>query len=77
MASSSGNARRTIAGSPFATAAVAPPPSVDYSVGDRVCHDRFGMGTVVVVGFPDVLRIDFGTEGLREFRSNDPSITAL
>ena len=69
--------RRTIAGSPFAQPVVDPGPPPVYEVGDRVCHDRHGMGRVVVVGYPDVLRIDFGTSGIRQLMASDPGLTAL
>lgn len=79
MASVSGEPRRPLAGSPFATSApvAASEALTAVEVGDRVCHDRFGLGTVVSVGFPDVLRVDFGTEGTQQFRLGDPSLTSL
>ena len=36
-----------------------------------------GMGKVVLVGFPDVLRIDFGTNGVRQLPASDPGLSAL
>jgi DNA helicase-2/ATP-dependent DNA helicase PcrA len=44
-------------------------PVVSLSVGDRVTHDRFGLGTVVAVGGPAddaKATIDFGSEGTKQ-----------
>ena len=69
--------RRVLAGSPFAKPAADPGPPPVYEVGDRVTHDRHGMGKVIVVGFPDILRIDFGTNGIRQLPANDSGLSAL
>jgi len=44
-------------------------PAVSLAVGDRVTHDRFGLGTVVAVAGPAddaKATIDFGTEGTKQ-----------
>ncbi|HMG61853.1 MAG TPA: DNA helicase PcrA [Streptosporangiaceae bacterium] len=44
-------------------------PTVSLAVGDRVTHDRFGLGTVVAVGGPAddaKATIDFGAEGTKQ-----------
>ncbi|MFC1417088.1 DNA helicase PcrA [Streptacidiphilus cavernicola] len=44
-------------------------PVVSLAVGDRVTHDRFGLGTVVAVGGPAddaKATIDFGAEGTKQ-----------
>jgi hypothetical protein len=69
--------RRVIAGSPFAQPAVEAGPVPVYEVGDRVTHDRHGMGKVILVGYPNVLRIDFGVNGVRQLPSSDAGLTAL
>lgn len=51
--------RDHLASSPFA-----PPAEVDhptYSVGERVCHDTFGLGTVINVESTIAVSIDFGS----------------
>ena len=43
--------------------------AVSLAVGDRVTHDRFGLGTVVAVGGPAddaKATIDFGAEGTKQ-----------
>src|SRR5689334_11309832 len=42
--------RRAVPGSPFAQPAADLGPAPVYQVGDRVTHDRHGMGKVVLVG---------------------------
>jgi DNA helicase-2/ATP-dependent DNA helicase PcrA len=44
-------------------------PAISLAVGDRVNHDRFGLGTVVAVGGPAddaKATIDFGAEGTKQ-----------
>lgn len=51
--------RKHLASSPFP-----PPEEVDhptYSVGERVCHETFGLGRVVGVEGTTALSIDFGS----------------
>ena len=40
----------------------------DFSIGDRVAHDQYGLGKVVDVqdkGHNSVLTVDFGSEGTK------------
>lgn len=64
LASSAGSARTTRQGpSGFATGRATERPVIALSVGDRVTHDQFGMGTVVAVsgsGANAQATIDFG-----------------
>lgn len=54
---------RRPSGSPFKL--VAPAPVEVYSVGDRVTHDRYGMGRVITVE-PDIaVGVDFGAQKIR------------
>ena len=53
------SSRRHLASSPF-------PPAVEidhptYAVGDRVCHDSFGLGRVISVEGTAAVSIDFGS----------------
>lgn len=51
--------RRHLSSSPFP-----PPAEVDhptYAVGDRVCHDTFGLGRVIGVEGKIAVSIDFGS----------------
>jgi hypothetical protein len=51
--------RRHLTSSPFA-----PPADVDhptYVVGERVCHDTFGLGRVINVEGTVAVSIDFGS----------------
>lgn len=52
------SSRRHLSSSPFA-----PPAEVDhptYAVGDRVCHDTYGLGRVISVEGPVAVSVDFG-----------------
>jgi hypothetical protein len=69
--------RRVIAGSPFAQPVADAGPAPVFEVGDRVTHDRHGMGKVVMVGYPGILRIDFGTNGVRQLPATDAGLSAL
>jgi hypothetical protein len=51
--------RRHLSSSPFA-----PPAEVDhptYAIGERVCHDTFGLGRVIGVEGTVAVSIDFGS----------------
>jgi DNA helicase-2/ATP-dependent DNA helicase PcrA len=54
-----------------ASAQVPPPQEhqiADFSVGDRVSHDRYGLGTVVELqdkGRNSVITVDFGSDGVK------------
>jgi len=55
--------RRHLSSSPFA-----PPAEIDhptYAVGDRVCHDTFGLGRVIGVEGTVAVSIDFGSSTRR------------
>ena len=69
--------RRVVPGSPFNKPAVDLGPAPVYEVGDRVTHDRHGMGKVILVGYPDILRIDFGANGIMQLPASDARLTAL
>ena len=50
--------RRHLSSSPF------PPPEVEhptYTVGERVCHDTYGLGRVINVESTIAVSIDFGS----------------
>jgi DNA helicase-2/ATP-dependent DNA helicase PcrA len=61
------SARRTASGTPFGPArGWKETPAVSLDVGDRVTHDKYGLGTVVAtdgVGPRATATIDFGTAG--------------
>ena len=66
MSSYHAHPRRHLAGSPFNRAEPAPPSEPEqYSVNDKVTHDRYGLGTIVGVedGFGVV--VDFGSHKQR------------
>jgi hypothetical protein len=54
--------RRTLAGSPFAPPERIPTASEHVAVGDRVTHDRLGLGRVVRLVDDDKVVVDFGHE---------------
>ena len=49
--------RRHLSTSPFHPKVV--PQSIQYSVGDRVLHDKFGLGTVTTVEGPYAVQVNF------------------
>ncbi|MDT0377416.1 hypothetical protein E4198_19395 [Streptomyces sp. RKND-216] len=55
--------RRHLPTSPFAPAVVA--AVEEYAAGDRVSHDRYGLGRVLSVGHDDALIVDFGSHQAR------------
>ena len=54
--------RRHLASSPFAPREEV--PVVDYAVGDRVCHDAYGMGRVTSCEAA-AIHVDFGDASRR------------
>jgi hypothetical protein len=56
-------ARHTLATSPFKAQPVAPIET--YEVGDRVSHDRHGLGRVVAVEGASAVIVAFGEQRLR------------
>ena len=62
MTNSSGSRPKHLRNSPFA-----PAPDVvveTYEVGDRVCHDLYGLGTVTHVD-AHATTVDFGSQSVR------------
>ena len=62
MTSSAGHRPKHLPSSPFA-----PAPEVvveTYDVGDRVCHDGYGLGKVAAVD-THAVTVDFGSQVLR------------
>ncbi|WP_344474961.1 hypothetical protein [Nonomuraea monospora] len=57
--------RRRPPGSPFNTPETPPPPVEQYVAGDRVSHDKYGLGRVLAVEQDDAVLIDFGAETYR------------
>jgi hypothetical protein len=57
--------RRFMSASPFNAPANPEPPAEQYVQGDRVTHDRYGLGRVVTVEDDTALIIDFGRQLMR------------
>jgi len=53
--------RRRLPGSPFNAARDAIPPDEVFAVGDRVAHDRHGLGRVLFVSGTAAVDADFGS----------------
>ena len=53
-----------------------PPSTADFSVGDRVTLDSWGMGKVVEVTDHDVV-VDFGRAGIRRIPSGTKGFSRL
>jgi hypothetical protein len=53
--------RRHLATSPFSAPEPEPPAEL-FAVGDRVTHDKYGLGTVTGVEEGTALIIDFGAD---------------
>ncbi|WP_203881381.1 hypothetical protein [Planotetraspora kaengkrachanensis] len=60
MKSASGAPRRHLPTSPFKPPPPAPPLE-QYSVDDRVSHDRYGLGVVISVEEGAAVLVDFGS----------------
>jgi hypothetical protein len=56
--------RRFLPGSPFNTLPVDPPVE-QYAVRDRVTHDKYGLGWVVLVEDDEAVVVDFGSRKVR------------
>jgi hypothetical protein len=56
--------RRYLPGSPFNVPVVEDPVET-FAVGDRVTHDKYGLGRVIGVDDEPVILVDFGTHRLR------------
>jgi hypothetical protein len=55
--------RRFLPSSPF-NAPAAPPPE-QFTLGDRVTHDQFGLGRIIGVEDEIALLVDFGSRQVR------------
>lgn len=69
--------KRVLQGSPFNRPVVVARPPGQFAVGDRVAHDRYGLGRVLSVDTADYLCLDFGAGGIKNLAGSDPSITKL
>ncbi|MFB4268835.1 hypothetical protein [Nonomuraea sp. GTA35] len=58
-------ARRRPPGSPFNTPEIPPAPIEQFAAGDRVSHDKYGLGRVLAVDQDDAVLIDFGAATYR------------
>ncbi|MBZ2196940.1 hypothetical protein [Occultella gossypii] len=56
---------RSLASSPFNNLRLPPPPPVLFEVGQRVTHDRHGLGRVVGVEGEIATLVDFGDRVVR------------
>jgi hypothetical protein len=56
--------RRLLPGSPWNNLPVEPPVE-QFTVRDRVTHDKYGLGWVVLVEDDDAVVIDFGSHKVR------------
>ena len=57
--------RRHLSGSPLNKPPVAMPPAEQFAVQDRVTHDRYGLGRVILIEDDNALIIDFGSRRVR------------
>jgi hypothetical protein len=57
--------RRFLATSPFNVPARPEPPAEEFTSGDQVTHDKYGLGKVVTVEDDTALVIDFGSRLMR------------
>ena len=68
--------RRILPGSPFKAPEALPPQK--FVVGERVTHDRHGMGKVVAVEDGDVaVLVNFGGEGVQRIALPNAKISKL
>ena len=68
--------RRVLPGSPFKAPVAAIPEH--FTVGQRVTHDRHGLGTVVGVEDDDIaVLVDFGGEGVQRITLPNGKISKL
>jgi hypothetical protein len=68
--------RRRLPASPFNAARDAIPPDEVFAVGDRVCHDRHGLGRIVSVCGTVAVDADFGA-GTRRVSTPTPKMHKL
>jgi hypothetical protein len=55
---------------------VTQPTTSGFCVGERVTHDRLGMGCVVAVD-PGFITVDFGEGDVRRFPAGTPGLQPL
>ena len=60
--------RRVLPTSPFRRDDTPPPTTDSYHVGERVTHDRLGLGRIVDVD-AEFVTIDFGAGAIRQLRA--------
>lgn len=75
MAKSNGSARRRLPTSPFSNEET-PKDRLDLTDGDRVTHDKHGMGRVVRIE-DSACVVSFGEEVYRRITLSDPRLTKL
>lgn len=46
-------------------------------VGDRITHDRFGLGRVIQVDSAEYISVDFGTKPIRRIPLGSRSVTKI
>ena len=56
--------RRFLPGSPFNAMPLAPPIE-EFTVCDQVTHDKYGLGSVVLVEDDEAVVVDFGSRKVR------------
>lgn len=76
MASRPPTRGRVLPTSPFVREEVVPPSTAEFSVGDRVTLDSWGMGRVVQVTEVDVV-VDFGSAGHRRIPAGTKGFSRL
>ena len=67
---------RVLPTSPFRREEYVPPSTADFSVGDRVTLDSWGMGKVVEVT-EDTVIVDFGAAGIRRIPAGTRGFSRL
>lgn len=60
--------RRVLATSPFQRSDSPPATTDGYDVGDRITHDRLGLGRIVGID-PQFLTVDFGGGVVRQLKA--------
>jgi hypothetical protein len=60
---------RPLLTSPFARNTTVVEYLPDYTLGDRVTHDHYGLGRIVRIQGTDYVTVDFGSETIRFARS--------
>ena len=68
--------RRRLPASPFNAARDAIPPDEVFCVGDRVAHDRHGLGRIISVSGTAAVDADFGS-GSRRVSTPTPKMQKL